>query len=280
MNAPSYSYQCDDSVGNKSTVGVLLVGPWKNGEFAEILSPLSMSADWQRTASCEEAAALLQETEFAPELILLACPLPDTYLDADVEQLLLAAPLARLVVVAGTWCEGELRTGTPLSGVLRLYWYEFPGWWTSAINTLGHGGCPPWSQPLDGPHSGRCLDTIQAELTGVVAIDCKLISTFDALAGALGPYKAECHWARRGQFEQLPSQVTAGIWDGGQLEPLELERLRIFAQEICKRGGRVIALLDFPRQEHLAMVRDAGGSAVMGKPYVVEELVSRLLSLQ
>lgn len=260
----------------ETAIDVLLVGPWDIGEFVDLLPTISARPDWQRSTNCREAATLLRETDFAPELILLANPLPGTHPESQIEQLRLAAPLARLVVVAGTWCEGEMRTGTPLSGVLRLYWYELPGWWSSSTNMLQQGGCPPWSQPMDGPSAGRCLDSNKSVLSGIVAIDCKSATTFEALADALGHYGAECHWTRRGQLDQLSPRVIAGIWDGSQLDPLEVERLRSFSQEIGKRGGSVVALLDFPRREHLAIVRDAGCQAVLGKPYIVDELVSRI----
>ncbi len=264
----------------ETAVDVLLAGPWNVGEFADLLSSLSVSHGWQRASNCGEVAALLAETKFAPELILLADPLPGTHPQSDVELLRQAAPLARLVVVAGTWCEGELRTGTPLTGVLRLYWYELPGWWASAMNMVQQGACPPWSQPFEGPAAGRTLDGSQMAHSGIIAIDCKLISTWEALSAALKNFGADCHWTRRGELGQLPSHVAAGIWDGGQLEPLEVERLTKFAQAIRECGGVVIALLDFPRREHLDLVREAGCHAVLGKPYVVDELVSRIAALR
>src|SRR5687767_9075254 len=33
-------------------------------------------------------------------------------------------PWATLVAVLGSWCEGETRTGTPLHGIERVFWYE------------------------------------------------------------------------------------------------------------------------------------------------------------
>ena len=267
-------------VDRKSAIDVLIVGNWDREEFAELLLAIPLTSSWLQASNCVDAVELLAVRDFAPELILLADPLPGTHSLEAVEQLRLAAPLARLVVVAGTWCEGELRTGSPLNGVLRLYWYELPGWWAAAMKTLSEGGCPPWSQPLDGPAAGRNLEVDQVTGLGVVAIDCKSISTFEALADALKFPAADCRWTRRGAMAQLPASVAAGIWDGGQLEPLEVERLRSFAQEIQQRGGVVIALLDFPRREHVEIARDAGCQAVFGKPFIVSELVGQIVALQ
>ena len=143
------------------------------------------------------------------------------------------------------------------------------------------GGCPPWSHPWMARLAGRCIVAGgQGTLTGNVAIDCKSIASFEAISNALSPYGADCHWTPRGKLGQLPSQVTAGIWDGGQLEPLEVDRMRTFSQAIRERGGIVLALLDFPRREHVEITRGAGCHAVFGKPYIVNELVSRIATLK
>ena len=33
-------------------------------------------------------------------------------------------PMAGLAVVLGSWCEGETRSGRPIHGVQRMFWYE------------------------------------------------------------------------------------------------------------------------------------------------------------
>ncbi len=264
------------------TVQVLIVGPWGEGDFSELLRTVPASISWQRAAHCSDAAALIAEGESNPELILLADPCPNTHTRSDVEQLRLAAPLARLVVVAGTWCEGELRTGAPLDGVVRLYWYEFPGWWQSSMARIERGKCPLWSLPPDGPSAGRNIGEIHAHsqaLTGNIAIDAKSLATFESLASAVDDCGARTFWTRRGKNSLIPDQLIAGIWDGGQLEPLEVERLETFCRVVRERGGIVFALLDFPRREHTEIVLAAGCSAVMGKPYVVSELVERIAAL-
>ncbi len=273
-------------------VTVLAIGPWSQGEFHCALSQIMASRHWNHEADIDAALVSLESGATCPELILLAQPTPGASAAASVANLQKRAPLARIVVVAGTWCEGEIRTGKPLPGVLRLYWYELAGWWYRAIGLLKKGEIPTWSVPPDGLIAGRCRQShfVTGEnsfsnnrdpeveiLSGEVAIDCSGYSTFEALATAFACYGAQCYWLRRGSATEWPTELVAGIWDGGQLDPPEIKRLREFSTEVHHRGGVCLALLDFPRREHLATVPEAGCEVVLGKPYVVEELVALLV---
>ena len=252
-------------------IDALFVGPWQTSEFAAAIADLNDGQSCPQFATVSAAAKALMELEVAPELLLLAQTLPGTVLQEDIDRLQKLAPLARIVVVAGTWCEGELRTGQPPRGVLRLYWYELRPWWQAAQRRLAAGLCPSWSQPLDHFQSGRfCADAMVPTLPGTIAVDATDISVFESLAAAIQQTGAAAVWAR----SQANFHATVGIWDGGQLGPSELTRLKEFCAAV---DGNVVALLDFPRIEHVAAVRAAGASAVFGKPYVVQEVLAALV---
>jgi hypothetical protein len=247
----------------------IAIGPWHMPEFATALADLEQGQAIQELASVEAACELLTSAEVAPELILLAQPLPGAVRQQQVDRLQRLAPLARIVIVAGTWCEGELRTGNLPAGVLRLYWYELVSWWQAAQRRWSVGICPAWSAPLDHPQAGRyAIDATIDELVipSPVAIDAEDYATFKCLSDALG---VSTIWALRDD----PRQAAAGIWDGGQFSDGELQRLSRFCQQV---EGPVVALLDFPRVEHVAAVRAAGAVAVLAKPYVVEEVLAAL----
>ena len=252
-------------------IAALFVGPWEAPEFAAAVSDVQQGQQYPRQASISEASRYLSEVEIAPELILLAQPLPAATTQTEVDRLQLLAPLARIVIVAGSWCEGELRTGHPPRGVLRLYWYELAPWWQAAHRRLATGRCPSWSLPLDHFQAGRfCADADLVALPPVVAVDAADYSVFETLADAIRQAGSTAVWAARNP----DVLATAGIWDGGQLDDRELSRLRQFCRQV---EGRVIALADFPRVEHTALARNAGAAAVFGKPYVVEEVLAALV---
>jgi hypothetical protein len=250
----------------------IAIGSWHMPEFAAALADLDQGQAIQELASLEAACEFLSSAEVAPELVLLAQPLPGAVRQQEVDRLQRLAPLARIVIVAGTWCEGELRTGNPPAGVLRLYWYELASWWQAAQRRWSVGLCPSWSAPLDHPQAGRyAIDATIDELAmpSTVAIDAEDFAVFECLAGALAGSGAVATWAQNDDL----SQAAAGIWDGGQLNDRELRRLGRFCLQV---EGPVVALLDFPRVEHAVAARAAGAIAVFAKPYVMEEVLAAL----
>jgi len=261
-------------------VSVLAVGPWHENEFTAARAGVDEAEGWPTVENLDVAIDRLSTSSTPPELVLLAQSLPGYYRQHDLDRLQRAVPLSRIVVVAGTWCEGELRTGTRLAGVLRLYWYEFAPWWQTARKRLTAGLCPPWSVPLDTPLAGRYLDEPNAARPTngeFVAIDTLDFSMFGAISEALVGYGFQSVWQPHGRDRSARKDAVAGIWDGGQLGPQEMEQLAEFCRPLADRDAPVIALLDFPRLEHRGQARAAGAAAVFGKPFVVEELVGALL---
>ena len=263
---------------------VLLVGDWQGREFVAATSGLPDACDWPCATDIDEACDLLRNCQQPPELIFLAQSLPGIYCQEHIDRLQQVVPLTRLVVVVGSWCEGELRTGSPPSGVIRLYWYDFSSWWQAAIRRRDAGLCPPWSLPLDHVQAGRwsqANDFVPSKAPSKnsfllsVMIDAADFTVYETLSAALNNFGILSHWQGRDEnaTPAPTSAIHAGIWDGGQLGDRELMRLTNFCHQT---NGPVIALLDFPRLEHFEKAQDAGAAAVFAKPYIVEEIVAAL----
>ena len=244
---------------------IVAVGPWDKGDFAITQQRSADLADWQLADDVQAARELLDRALFIPQVILLAQPRPGTYHQREIEALRQAAPLTQLVLVASTWCEGELRTGQPLAGVLRVYWYELPTWLSA---------CSPhsWTPCLDGAVAPRniALDGSQ-QIHGSVIIRSLNLASFETLSSVLSKHGVTCTWAR--EIEAIPAETVA-VWDGGQLDPAEWDKLQAFADAIRQKNGSIVVLLDFPRKEHVAMLNAIGCTALLGKPYDVGELAT------
>jgi hypothetical protein len=252
-----------EATRNLPLVTVLAIGPWDQGEFALVVCKLNSSRDWLSCDSCDVATNMLLKSEFCPELILIAQTLPGSIRQDEVEELRNAAPLAQIVIVAGSWCEGELRTGTPPSGVLRMYWHELASWWPER----------EFSTWLDGPLAARNSHVnIANEQSGTVAIYTPSLASFEALASTLALAGLDARWIRK--TDTTPDDAAIGIWDGGQLNAEELVDLQAFASEIRTRNGKLVVLLDYPRKQHIEFLQQLGCQAILGKPYVVHELIA------
>ena len=134
---------------------VWFVGDWGGDqgidEFVhvrEVFEALSSASQVGSFATLENAIAAVC-TAAPPEVLLLAQPRPGCIEQSAIDQFLAAAPLTRIVIVAGSWCEGERRTGRPLVGAVRLYWHEVPAWWRENLAIRVAGGTPDWSRPVN-----------------------------------------------------------------------------------------------------------------------------------
>ena len=248
---------------------VWLVGDWNAGEFAAVRQRLDAAREWMAVAGFDEAAENPELRSSPPEVVLLAQPRPGCIEQAAIDRLLAAAPLVRVVIVAGSWCEGELRTGKPLVGAVRLYWHELPAWWERSVARQRAGLAPLWSGPIG--HEGAEKGSGSGLTVAVDAIDH---AALEALEAALRPHGIDCVWTPRGRGDL--GGAAAGIWDGGQLDGEEQASLAAFCRRLGDGPQSVIALLDYPRAEHDASARAAGAAGVLGKPYVVASLVHEL----
>lgn len=281
------------------TPTLVAVGPWEHAEFAALRAELDPQRRWTTVATladltaaladddAENAAATIPSVPLPPELVLLAQARPGVDDPSQLERLRTIAPLTRVVIVAGSWCEGELRTGRPAAGVVRLYWYEFASWWRAAVAEWEANETPAWSEPLDDVRAGqkttvvapRERDDVVPTEGGVLVVDAVDFAVFETLAAVLAPFGWNCEWQPRHRPKLAAvTTMVAAIWDGGQLSDGELAALREFVAGVhaANAAAPVIALLDFPRVEHLQAVRDAGAAAMLGKPYQVARLVNEL----
>lgn len=260
---------------------VLAVGCWSTGEFGVTFDQLEGSAEWPVAGSVPEAIDLLTACPRAPEIALIAVARPNDYPDDQLFELQQAAPLLRLVVVAGTWCEGELRTGQPPAGFLRLYWHELPSWWRAAVETTRRGAAPPWSSPLPdrfaGPPFPELAPAVDRRRLIVDASDPHVWETLEAVFTPLGwsvqwqPRRRPDRWMDRD--DRLP---TAGLFDGSQLDADEAAELAAFCRRMAPFEAPVVVLLDYPRREHQRKIRELGATGLLGKPYRVEALAALL----
>jgi hypothetical protein len=266
---------------------LIAAGPWQVGEFVAVRQAVDPQNAWPLSPSLREAVEKIALAETPPELVLLAQSRPGCNEQADVELLREVAPLTRVVVVAGSWCEGELRTGRPLAGVIRLYWHEFPAWWRACLASLARRESPPWAEPLVDVRAGQTSRrgptmpraAMKTDVSGVlVAIDATDFTVFETLAASLSEEGWQCVWQPRHRPSLIDAAHSpdAGIWDGSQLHAIEAESLGAFSARMKQYDGPVVALLDFPRVEHIEMASKAGAAAVLGKPYQVAHLCKEL----
>jgi hypothetical protein len=259
-----------------------------------------------------DACALIRsQSQFAndgaaAELIVIAQSRPSAIGEQVIQRLRRVAPLAGIVGLLGSWCEGETRTGRPWPGVPRLYWYEFPTWWMRQLALRADGRCPDWARPWDcGFRNSDCgfrnseiqhfassppltPDTghhppdghlTPFSLRGLIVLRTHHRDTADALSDVFRRAGFATVWQRPGLGAGIVRGATAGIWDGGQLDEREAEDLAFFCRTLLSDAAPVIALLDFPRRDRADRALELGASTVLGKPWRNEALIAQLHTL-
>ncbi len=244
-----------DSVQHKP--GVWLVGDAEHADFAEAMALVRATAN---------------VGPGLPEVIVLAQSRPGVLRLREIERLQRSAPLAAVVSLAGSWCEGETRTGRPAAGVRRVYWYEFPSWWRQQLRLRAAGLCPEWVRAEDfGSRAADCAISIAR-----VAIETDSWEAAAAITDILRSVGTQSIWSRPARMAGEIGAVSAGIWEGGQLSNVEIGRLAAYCERLAAYNAPVVALLDFPRRDRCEVARQAGAAAVLGKPWRSAELVETL----
>jgi hypothetical protein len=193
---------------------------------------------------------------------------------SEVDRLRTAAPLARLIVLLGSWCEGEPRSGRPLPGVVRVYWHEasarfrreLPCWFSRDS---------AWSLPITATDEERMLVTSTASLprgSGLVAIWTRRREMADLLADACRCAGYSTAWLHP-RFPSRMQGASAAIFDGDSLDPVTVAELRRFTSHVSP--APVLVLLGAPRIQDVRLVRSLGGT-VLAKPFRINELLSAL----
>ncbi len=219
--------------------------------------------------------SLSQPLLSSPDVILLLQNRPGQWSAEMVERLHARWPLARLVALLGSWCEGEPRTGRPLPGVARVLWHQweavFGRYWESA------GDAPhPWRLPRTQAATEPFLADVIEPARGsrlssprpLVAIEAVETAGFEALADACrAAGYAVARWRADAPREVQGAAVL--VWDEPGWSHEDLDRL-----QSCVLGAAevpVIAILGMLRWEDWVRARGLGAAVVLAKPFVLAD---------
>jgi len=244
----------------------LVIGPAGAPLFEETLDILHAA----HPAVQVEVVPQVCDVKHAPpaDLVLVLQQWPDEYSRADVLTLIDAAPLSRLVVCYGPWCDSDGRTRAVRPVSSRVTAAAAPARLTRELSDWEQV-CPPFpltatrtdsypgAQPCCSPPRGESL-TI-----GIFAAD-------RALAGYL--HDVLTAWGHI-VVDAVVRSADLVVWDADPWDRTAAEELAALqaAAEIP-----LVALCGFPRPHEVHELRTAGASAVILKSIEVGALVEQL----
>jgi DNA-binding NarL/FixJ family response regulator len=227
-------------------------------------------------ATAAEAGNLLPHETTPPELIVVAQVRPAEYRLDDLERLRRRAPLAPVVLLLGPWSEGEMRSGEPLTGVVRVHWHHWLPRFGRQVQWIAKGVCSSWALPPTATDEERLLwseskgpDFVRNRppREGVVAIVAERSEAAEWLAEACTALGLRAIRAVLGCRSVL--DVAAVIWDmaPGAGDAAELAAL-------TEKFGKapIVALCGFARPADRERLLAAGAAAVLSKPLALDDL--------
>jgi hypothetical protein len=248
-----------------STLHILVSGDYWHHDFRGQLSTLEAPA----TMVPLERISSVADRDF--QLIVLAQSRRDQISQATVDALRELVPNIPVVVMLGSWCEGENRSGNPLAGVNLVPWHQWKSGFERFCMQIVEGVTPDWCQPLTATKADHVRDyvpdpTLRDLLVGKqILISTEDRVTFETVADMLRVYECVGFWSE--SDEELPGseRLDAICVDGNSVsEEFEL-RLNDLSEKHCELP--MVAMLNFPRQQDFAALSTLGVQEVVSKPY-------------
>jgi CheY-like chemotaxis protein len=273
-----------------SAIHVLLIAAEPLEEFHVPLAELRRAASIFECTTPRGAAEYLREVACPPVLTVLAQSRPGEFVSRELDELARIAPLARIVLLLGSWCEGETRTGQVWPGAARIFWYDWPGELARNLPALAAGRFAPWLAPATTLPEERYLSesfnqrvsatkprepaTVATKAAGPLVLVCTRRSSFgEALCEACRQQGYTALWQRPDRIAAVHG-VGAILWEGIHLAPAEVAELAALAAAWPQIP--ILALADFPRLETQQRAIAAGATALLAKPCVLADLLWHL----
>lgn len=235
-----------------------ILGRADRSEFAPTLSWLNEQTESTRTVRWPDIeSALAERSGGIPDLVVVLQSHPDEFSSAEIARLLTRAPIARLVVAAGAWCEADGRRRDLWPPAVRV-----PAVWAVqrlqaewSLLTAGQGIPIPLTATRDERFEADHPQT-DASLAGgtfaVVSPDRAWRSTRCLLIQQAG-----------GSVESVPAMADILWLDGDPWESGGLPQLKAYRKAHPELP--IVVSLDYPLPELVEQVQAAGATTVVPK---------------
>ncbi len=193
------------------SLSVLFLGDANRPEFRAARLGLNRFGAVADFFDADVADAALTDGELAPDAIVVAQTFPGEFSHRAIDRLRRRAPLALVLGLMGSWCEGEMRTGSPWPAVPRNYWHQWPARSARKLGRLIDGKSSSWALPATATEEERVLaDAAEPGPTvrGLVVIRSPSLEMAEWLSAACrGPNAVGGDSRRRSERESRVGQA-------------------------------------------------------------------------
>jgi len=255
------------------TLQILISGDYWHEDFREPFTQLEVPVTMVPT---EQLNSVNDQTY---HLIVLAQSRRNQISQSTIDYLRAEMPEVPIVVLLGTWCEGENRSGKPLLGVNQVVWHQWKSRFERFCIQVKDGLQSDWHQPLTASVSDRVrdfsLDTVIADaLQGKkVLVSSEDSTTFESVSDMLGVYQCSGVWAESPEVCNEEFDAICVDGNGASNELID----RIVGLRSRFEDVPVSVMLNFPRKQDMDSLMIVGVQEVVSKPYTHNEFLHSLI---
>lgn len=241
---------------------LLLTGQFWHHEFADLVNGLTVPTTVMR----KEQLMNLRSWTMRFGLVLVCKERRGAITQELIDRVKSLVPETPVIALLGSWCEGESRSGSPLTGVTSIYWHQWQGEYCQLQQFVKKHQLTNSLFDLfpDGDQNAGCQH--------LFAISALTLVQYEMMAEAVAALGGSSIWLERSSWQaESTDAVTAVIVDSDSMtEDLSL-RIQL-AQSLV--GSRpVICALGFPRKDEVAALRQRHGAIpVISKPFELNQL--------
>ena len=265
------------------TTRILLTGDYWHSDFKDLIAggPASSTlvtvdkflhyADPDSSVSAPSAIG----EEDAFDLVVIAQSRQGQFDQSLIDAVKAFAGATPVVMMLGSWCEGELRSDQPAEGVTRVFWHQWKGRFNTFINHLADNGVTAWHGPETKTEADRIATTSALESESnpepfCIGISAWSVEAYDSMSVAIQSFGWKTRWVERTDLSSLEGAVNAICIDANSLDD-SLERRILWLKDQVFDVPMVLSL-NFPRNNEVSKLRSTGVSHVVSKPFELNDL--------
>ena len=209
------------------------------------------------------------------DLIAIAQSRQGQFDQALIDAVKAFAGVTPVVMMLGSWCEGELRSDTPVEGVTRVFWHQWKGRFRSFISHLADNGVTQWHGPgtktdVDHIATANAFDSAASPEHFCVGVSAWNVEAYDSLSAAMQSFGWKTRWVERTSESSLEGAINAICIDANSLDE-NLERRISWLKEQAFDVPIVLSL-NFPRNNEVLKLLRMGVSHIVSKPFELNDL--------
>ena len=248
---------------------ILLTGEYWHQDFAGLVA----GADCSVTLRALDSVSNGSSSDDRYQIVVVAQPRRNQFDAAELERLTQKFSPIPVVILCGSWCEGETRSGSPSPGIERVYWHQWAGRFQNFRKHLKMQQIGSWHLPRIASVSDR----IQADLFKPNSIKPKQkigISSlthegFSMLSEVIG--SGNSVWVAPGVSDQVSAvQFSTICVEANSLTQATVQRIQGLQSNFPSTP--LVLILNFPRRREFELAANLGVFELVSKPFQLSDL--------